>query len=209
MAKSKQHIDEDFDIDVDETDDYSDLNEDDSEDLDIIKGSANETVKEANLLDRIFNTEALLYDLEKTMRGFTKVNDKWIYSGKPLARNVFIAKTINSLRSIICSEFIISAKEIEEIKFILLEKAKEFTFSVFDEPSIDEEDVESILNIHDHALQMFMGIVEGGRGNSTLRQISANIFHNDTNKTVPKDGFGLGWDGNNLIKIGGKLDGRS
>ncbi len=203
MTDAKEDINDEI-IDDRDLDDIE--LEDDDDSNDIITGSQNEAVKESSLLDRVFNTEELLYDLEKTMRGFTKTDGKWVYSGKPLARSVFISRTVNSLRSIISSEFIISAKTPDEINFILLEKAKEFTFSVFDEPSIDEEDVEGILNIHDHALQMFMGIVEGGRGNSTLRQISASIFHDPKNDGVKRDGIGLGWEGNNLIKIGGKLN---
>jgi len=198
--------DDNIDENLDDTD-LDDIElEDDAEEDNIISGSRNEAVRESSILDRVFNTESLLYDLEKTMRGYTKTDGKWVYSGRPLARSVFISRTVNSLRSIISSEFIISAKNIDEINFILLEKAKEFTFSVFDEPSIDEEDVEGILNIHDHALQMFMGIIEGGRGNSTLRQISASIFHKDETSGVSKDGVGIGWDGNNLVKIGGKLN---
>jgi len=209
MGTSKQdnYADEVEDELYDEDSETIESNEIEEEDDDgIIKGNGNESVRESSLLDRVFNTEDLLYDLEKTMRGFTKIDGKWVYSGRPLARSVFISRTINSLRSIISSEFIISSKTTEEINFILLEKAKEITFSVYDEPSIDEEDVEGILNIHDHALQMFMGIVEGGRGNSTLRQISANIFHKEEGMGVKKDGVGIGWDGNNLIKIGGKLN---
>jgi len=193
----------------DKTFDDADFEETQSDNLnftedDIIQGSTNESIRESNILDTIFSPEELLYNLEKTMRGYQKENGEWVYKNKPLARSQFISKMVNSLRSIINSQNIASRKEIDAINIILLEKAKEFTFLVFDEESIVEEDTESVLNLHDHALEMFMGIVEGGMGNSTLRQMSANLYvKDDTN--VSQNGIGLGWDGKNLIKFGGSL----
>ena len=170
----------------------------------VLQGS-NETVSREATIDKVFNPEGFLYSIEKTMRGYQQIDNEWVYKNKPLASSSFISKMINSLRSIINTGSAISSKDSEEINFILLEKAKEFTFLVYDEPSIDEEDTESILNIHDHALQMFMGLVEGGKGNSTLRQIAAAVFEKQQADRVSQNGFGIGWGGDNLIKVGGKL----
>jgi len=180
-------------------DDESSLYDDD----DIIKNPDNETVKDTSILDSIFSPEVLLYNLEKTLRGYQQENGEWIKKNLPLARGNFISKTINSLRSVVNSQNIASMMTKEQTDTILLEKAKEFTFSVIDEPSIDESDTEFLLNLHDHTLQMFMGLVEGGTGNKTIRQISASLYVKDDLQVKKNQGTGIGWGGKNLIKIGG------
>ena len=138
-----------------------------------------ESIVDKPTIDGFFDTENILYSMEKTMRGYQKQNGKWIpLLSDPIARDEFINLTINSLRSIINPENIITKKSAEDVETILLEKNLEFIDVVQDEspfsPQI-ELYFESIVNMHDHAIELFMGLVQGGHGAETLKQIYAGV----------------------------------
>ncbi len=84
-------------------------------------GNQGESVIEKPTIDKFYDTENILYSLEKTFRGFQKKEGKWVYITRPIARDEFINLTINSLRSVINPENIISKKSAEEVEIILLE----------------------------------------------------------------------------------------
>ena len=148
-----------------------------------------ESIIDKPTIDGFFDTENILYSMEKTMRGYQKQNGKWIpLLSDPIARDEFINLTINSLRSIVNPENIISKKSAEDIETILLEKNLEYIDVVQDEspfsPQI-ELYFESLINMHDHILELFMGLVQGGHGAQTLKEIYAGVaksqdeFHNN------------------------------
>ena len=167
-----------------------------------------ENIVDKPTIDGFFDTENILYSMEKTMRGYQKQNGKWIpLLSDPIARDEFINLTINSLRSIINPENIITKKSAEDVEMILLEKNLEFIDVVQDEspfsPQI-ELYFESIINMHDHAIELFMGLVQGGHGAETLKQIYAGVaksvdeFHtNKENRT-----FRLAVGDKDLVNIG-------
>lgn len=162
-----------------------------------------ESVNEKPTIDNFFNTEQLLQEVEKTMKGYQKSNMKWVYVTTPKARDSFINSMMNRLRSVINQQNMVSYMKEDDAKFLLLEKNKDFIFSVYDEPSIEDEDVESIINIFDHAMQIFMGQVINGFGARTLRQISASVAYEIENKEKDDSLFSFGVGDKNILKVGG------
>lgn len=155
-------------------------------------------------MDNFFNTEQLLQEIEKTMKGYQKKDGKWVDATTPKARDEFINSMINRLRSVINQQNMISYINEDDSKFLLLEKNKDFIFSVYEESSIEDEDVESIINIFDHTLQIFMGQVTEGFGARTLRQVAANVSY-EIPKEQKDDGLlNLKYGNQNILKIGGR-----
>lgn len=190
----------------DEDDDYNDTDADYGYESEPEGNS--ETIAEKPTIDNFFDTENILYSIEKTFRGYQKQNNKWIpLLSEPIARDEFINLTINSLRSVINPENIISKKSAEEIEIILLEKNLEFIDVVQDEspysPQI-ELYFESIVNIYDHSLELFMGLVQGGHGAQVLKEIYAGVansidgFHNEKEDST----FRLAVGDKDLVNIG-------
>lgn len=166
--------------------------------------SSAESIIDKPTIDNFFNTEQLLQEIEKTMKGYQKIDGKWVYTTMPKARDEFINSMVNRLRSVINQQNMVSYIMDEEAKYLLLEKNYDFIFSVYEEPSIDDEDVESVINIYDHALQMFMGHTVEGFTSRTLRQIAAAVSY-EVDKKKEEDGLlNIGYGNSNLIKIGGK-----
>lgn len=167
-----------------------------------------EPIAEKPTIDKFFDTENILYSLEKTFRGYQKKDGKWVpLLSEPIARDEFINLTINSLRSVINPENIISKKSAEEIEIILLEKNLEFIDVVEDEsPYSPQLDIyfESIVNIYDHSLELFMGLVQGGHGAETLKQIYAGVAKdtNDFYQQKENSTFRLAVGDKDLINIG-------
>ena len=156
------------------------------------------------IIDKFYDTENVLYSIEKTMRGFQKKDNKWIYVTKPIARDEFINLTVNSLRSVINPENIISKKSAEDIEIILLEKNLEFIDLCEDEPTLSEDHIETIINIYDHTLELFMGLVENGWGAQTLKEIYAGVANSiDSVHAKDEDSvFRIAVGEKNLINLG-------
>lgn len=166
--------------------------------------SGGESILDKPTIDNFFNTEQLLQEIEKTMKGYQKKDSKWVYCTQPKARDEFINSMINRLRSVINQQNMVSYTTEDQAKFLLLEKNYDFIFSVFEEPTIADEDVESIINIYDHALEIFMGHVIQGFSSRTLRQIAAAVSY-EVEQKDKEDGFlNIGYGNNNVLKIGGK-----
>lgn len=178
--------------------------EDDSVDEYETHSNNAESIIDKPTIDNFFNTESLLQEIEKTMKGYQKVDGKWRYKTTPKARDEFINSMINRLRSVINQQNMVSYVTDDESKYLLLEKNYDFIFSVYEEPSIDDEDVESVINIYDHALQLFMGHTVEGFTSRTLRQIAAAVSYEVENKQEDDGLLNIGYGKNNLIKLGGK-----
>ncbi len=170
--------------------------------------NSGEAIQEKPTIDKFFDTENILYCIEKTFRGYQKQNHKWVYVTRPIARDEFINITINSLRSVINPENIITKKSAEEIEIILLEKNLEFIDLCEDESiyTLNGDYFESIINIYDHSLELFMGLVQGGHGAQTLKEIYAGVargvdeFHDKKEDST----FRLAVGDKDLINIGMK-----
>jgi len=200
MPKRKN---EEYEEAYDEEESFEEDTNDDSLEYQRHEGSG-ESIVDKPTMDTFFNTEELLYSVEKTMKGFQKKAGEWVYATTPKARDSFINTMINSLRSVINQQNMISRMNEDQAKFLLLEKNKEFIFLIYEEPSIDDEDVETVINIFDHALEIFMGHVIEGHGARTFRQVSANVSYEVQDNKKDDGMFSFGIGNQNLVKIGGK-----
>lgn len=204
MVRQKK---QDFDEyeEVEDTLEDEPIEDDKEEDLSYTShSSGGESILDKPTIDNFFNTEQLLQEIEKTMKGYQKKDSKWVYCTQPKARDEFINSMINRLRSVINQQNMVSYTTEDQAKFLLLEKNYDFIFSVFEEPTIADEDVESIINIYDHALEIFMGHVIQGFSSRTLRQIAAAVSY-EVEQKDKEDGFlNIGYGNNNVLKIGGK-----
>lgn len=144
-------------------------------------------------IESIYNTEDILYRVEKAARGFQILDGEWKKSSDPIARDEFISMMINSMRSIINPNFMTTKLTSEESKELLMEKNEEFIDACNDEPTLDEDYVEYAINIHDVSLQLFMGQIVEGHGAKTLKQLGAQMFVKDDLKASPQQGFGFGF----------------
>ena len=186
--------------------DYNQESYDTDYKYDPLESSSGETISEKPTIDNFFDTENILHSLEKTFRGYQKQNKKWVYVTRPIARDEFINLTINSLRSVINPENIISKKSAEEIEIILLEKNLEFIDLCEDESiyTLNGDYFESIVNIYDHSLELFMGLVQGGHGAQTLKEIYAGVARNvdDFHNNKEDSTFRLAVGDKDLVNIG-------
>lgn len=172
---------------------YDDFN--DQDDFDYGNSDSSNTGEEITqkpTIDRFFDPEEILFNIEKTFRGFQKKNNKWVKlkGVEEVARDEFINVAINSLRSVINQQNMISKLGEEEIETILLEKNLEFIDLCEDEITLEDDYFESVINIYDHALQLFMGLVQGGWNAQTLKEIYAGVAHSpDTNQQKNENSF--------------------
>lgn len=173
-------------------DDYSNMFNDDEKD------------KQKPTMDRFFDMETHLYHIEKSMRGYSKVKDVWVYTNKPHARSHFINYTMNALRSVITEINSISSMTERDIEIVLLEKNKEFIFKALEEPTIDDDMLEPLVNMFDHALELFMGLVAGGHNADTIKQVYAGISREKESGNKDDSLLSLGIGDTKLISIGGK-----
>lgn len=161
---------------------YDDENKDNLDNSDSHKFSNNEDISEKPTIERIFNTEDMLYAVEKNLRGYQRIDNQWVYKSEPIVRDQFISYTINSLRSVVSNAAIISALTEKEAKELLYEKNIEFIDAAEDELTLDEDHFEYVVNLHDTVLQIFMGILIGGQGSKVLRQVAASLYVDDREK---------------------------
>ena len=190
---------EDYEDNINDSESYSYESESDGH---------GESIIDKPTIDGFFDTENILYSMEKTMRGYQKQNGKWVpLLSDPIARDEFINLTINSLRSIVNPENIITKKSAEDVEIILLEKNLEFIDVVQDESPFSpqlELYFESIVNMHDHILELFLGLVVGGHGSQTLKEIYAGVAKdaNDFHTNKENSSFRLAVGDKDLINIG-------
>lgn len=154
-----------------------------------IQGNS-ESMMSKSTIENFFDTEGILLRIEKTLRGFQKKEDLWVKVGLPIARDEFINMMMNSLRSIINPENMISVLTEDTIRELLLEKNYEFIFACHDEMSISEDDFEYLVNLHDHTMQLFLGHLLEGHGSKVVRQISGSLYYPEQKKEKAAFSFG-------------------
>ncbi len=135
-----------------------------------------ENIKDTDTIISFFDTEDELYRIEKTMRGYQIIDKEWVYTNTPLARDEFISMMMNSLRSVINKVNMVSGLHEDDIAVVLEEKNTEFIYACLEEPTLDEDDFEQVVNIHDHALQLFFGHLANRHGSIVARQMSAGMY---------------------------------
>ena len=162
-----------------------------------------ETIPDKPTIDKFYDTEAILYAMEKTFRGYQKEQNRWVYKSRPIARDEFINQIINSLRSVVNPENILSKKTDEEIEVILLEKNNEIIDMCEDEITLGDEHIESVINICDHTMELFLGLVANGHGAQTLKEIYAGVSHSlNPNDNKEDSVFRLAVGDKDIINVG-------
>jgi hypothetical protein len=143
-------------------------------------------IEEKPTMQKIWDPEQLIIDLEMTWKGYVKKGATWSPNGiNAKARNEFITNTSNSIRSVINPTNMITKMGEEQLFFLLLEKNLEFAYSMLDEQSVDEDDYESMANQFDHVLETFVGIILSGHGSKILTQVYAGLYDpNDKESTA-------------------------
>ncbi len=168
MAKPKDTFEseEEFSSDVEDTDEY---NYDEPE---TFKG---ESTVDKPTADVLFDTKSHLKALEKQFRGFIERENTWEKTSEELARDSFIDKMVGGLRSIINPLNLYTYKTEQEVETILREKNDEFIKAALDEDTVQDEDLATMVNIYDHALETFMGHIAKGHGSLVIRDIFAGM----------------------------------
>lgn len=185
-------------------DDYGKEDDDYSYDNQTIDGERQES---PNSIDRIFDTESLLYSIRKTLLGWEFAENEWKPpkdGTNPVATTETINKIINSMRSIIHTSGMLASKDDDQINFDMIEINKMVIFNLYDDIMVEEEDFEYIVNLVDHSIGMFMGIIRGGEGSEAIRQIFSGSYMrlNEQNKQQPA--FRLGTENTDFFTIGGR-----
>ena len=169
MSQNKDNTEyvDDNDISDNETgDDYS---------YDNRSQESNEGILDKASIDVLVDTKGHLKALDKQFRGFVERDNQWEKTSQELARDLYIDKMVGGLRSIINPLNLYTYKSEEEVEKILLEKNEEFIKTSLDEETVDEEDIWTMVNIYDHALETFMGHIAKGHGSLVLRDFYAGM----------------------------------
>lgn len=122
-----------------------------------------------------FDPEQVLYAIRKALLGYDKRDNEWVRVSYPLARTEFITLYINSIRALVNFHNMFSQISGDESAFNMLEGLKEITFAAVDY-GIEEEHIETLINIYDTLKQTFYGIIIEGRGTENVKQVLISAY---------------------------------
>lgn len=146
-----------------------------------------EKFRDKSILEAVLDRERPLKTLQRRLEGKEEVNGEWKQLRLPRARDEIISLIIISLASIISSSNSFSDIHPDKAKVIIYEKILEFEYLAVEEITIKNEDYETIINICDHALELFFSSVENGHMTNALKDIFSG---SNTQVTKPQsDGF--------------------
>ena len=126
-----------------------------------------------------FDPERVLYEINKSLLGFAKRDGEWVRISEPLMRTDFINLYINSLRSLVNYHSMFSQTTAEESAFNMLESLKEITYAAVDY-GVQEEHIETLINIYDTMKATFYGIIINGRGTENIKQVLTSVYKDIT-----------------------------
>jgi len=171
--------------------DTEDIIEDNSLDDDYSNSNnvTDESVGDKPTMDKLFDTKELLIPFEKSLKGESERDGKWVKTSHEQARNKFIDKTMNFIRVIINPSNLHTYIGEQEAEKLLLEANEEFIKQALDEPTVSESDLGTIINSYDFAIQTFSGQFIKGHGSVVLRDIYAGLSQGNVDKK--KDGEGV------------------
>lgn len=122
------------------------------------------------LLKQLFNTDNRIEILRRSLRGETPKGDgkNWIKLPKELAGDTFINKQICSYRSVVNDLNTFTKKNDKECKRILKDSVDAFLCDAHNDETVETKDIRSLSKIYEHALELFLGLVEFGHGAKVL-----------------------------------------
>jgi len=146
-----------------------------------------EAVEDKNAIEKLFDTDFLLKSIKKQLEGFELVDGHYKKTSEALVRSEFIGKTMALLKSVINQVYLSTKLDEKEAYEILIEKNKTYICLCYDEPLLDGKDIELIVDIVDHALQLFMGHVVNGEGADTIKQLFTGVYKDKTFEKMKND----------------------
>ena len=167
----------------------------DSEDLDYSEqeyyntGTPNE--EEKTILKQLFNTEIRTELLRRSLRGETPKGDgTWQKLPKELAGDTFVNKQICSFRSIVNETNSFTKKDDKECKRILKDAVDAFILDMYNDETIETKDMRTLAKMYEHALELFLGLVEFGHGARVLISAINGQKYDMSNNKEKKNSFG-------------------
>ena len=128
-----------------------------------------------NITATDFDPERVLYEIQKALLGYSKRNNVWVRVSEPLARTEFITLYISSIRALVNFPNMFSVVPSEEAGFNMLESLKEITYAAVDF-GIEEEHLETLINMYDTIKNTFYGIIIEGRGTENVKQVLTSVY---------------------------------
>ena len=169
---------------------YDDSNEYDDDS----NGISNENLNN-QIAARDFDPERVIYSIKKVLLGFEDRDNKWVRVSEPLARTEFIQLYTSSIRSLVNFHNMFSQTSGDEAGFSMLESLKEITYAAVDY-GVEEEHIETLINIYDTMKNTFYGIIIEGRGTENVKQVLTSVYKDLTEQVnLNKNNSGLvNWD---------------
>ena len=138
------------------------------------------------LLKQLFNTDNRIEILRRSLRGETPRGDGWVKLPKELAGDEFINKQISSFRAVVNDLNTFTKKNDKECRRILKDSVDAFILDAHGDETVQTKDIRSLSKAYEHALELFLGLVEFGHGakvlNAALTGKSMNLDNEQHNK---------------------------
>lgn len=171
------------------------ITEEDEESQDNYDNALNDEVKtnenvDKNISASDFDPEQVLYAIRKALLGYDKRDNEWVRVSYPLARTEFITLYINSIRALVNFHNMFSQISGDESAFNMLEGLKEITFAAVDY-GVEEEHIETLINIYDTLKQTFYGIIIEGRGTENVKQVLISAYKDISALNMPQQQTGI------------------
>lgn len=150
---------------------------DEEEEYESSSQSKGSLVSNDNAIQILFDTEERLDKIKHEWRGDTLVNGKWKATFTPLARDYFINKQITAMRAIIDKINVPSRKDKYQCKQILHDSVEAFLLDCVNEPEdmLSVKDMRTMSKTFEHAIELFLGLVEDGHGAEFLKDAFAGL----------------------------------
>lgn len=158
------------------------------EDIDItneedkVQYGSGESAGSPELYLKFYDPEIVLDYIKKTLEGKTLIRGEFVKTDIALARTEIINMVINRIRSIMNSVFIMSDKSPDEMKYNIMEANKGLVDFMLNDCTIRPQNAQYIIDLMDHTLDMFRGIVQGGRGANKAIQLLHGIYDPKSNQ---------------------------
>ena len=132
-----------------------------------------------SVIEKLFNTEKRIELLYHDWRGEIQVKTSkglvWRKMNKELAGDRFINKQMSAMRSIVNVTNSFTRKTDIECSDILFRAVEAFIKDMVNDSTVLKKDYRTLAKSYEHALQLFLGLVEFGHGSKVLRDTMAGL----------------------------------
>lgn len=148
-----------------------------------------------SVLEKLFSTDKRIEHLYRSLRGeYQDGEGNWYKGSYELCGKEFATKQIIAFSQVVNPMNSFSKKSSNECKRILHDAVEAFIGDCYLELTVKDEDVITLSKMYEHALELFLGLVEFGHGAKVLTAaLSGQTF--DIGKTEEKKQGFLGWLG--------------